>query len=331
MRRRCGFTLVELLVVIAIIGVLVAILLPAVQAARESARRLNCSHNLAQIGVGVLNYEAAHGVYPPGTIEPQGPIYQEPKGYHHNWIVQILPYLEERNAWAHVDQSVGVYHANNAPVRSLSFRVLLCPSSADERRARSCYAAVHHDVEAPIDTDNQGVFFLNSHVTRDDVTDGPAHTLYIGEKRFSDGNDLGWMSGTRATLRNTGTPPNVSGVRPPPGGGVLGTTGPSGAGMMAGDAGVDDGSMAFALEAGMADQAADAEAEAANAGEKTPPGAAPLVQAPTAVGGFASAHPGVVQFVMGDGAVRVIRQTIDMTVYQRLGHRADGQLLDEWE
>jgi prepilin-type N-terminal cleavage/methylation domain-containing protein len=330
-RRRCGFTLVELLVVIAIISVLVAMLLPAVQAARESARRLNCSHNLTQLGVAVLNYEAAHGVYPPGTIEPQGPIYQEPKGYHHNWIVQILPYLEERNAWAHVDQTVGVYHPNNAPVRSLTFRVLVCPSSADENRTRSCYAAVHHDVEAPIDADNHGVFFLNSRVTRDDVTDGPAHTFYLGEKRFSDGNDLGWMSGTRATLRNTGTPPNVSGVQPPAGGGVVGTTGPGGSGMMPGDGVVYDGSMGSAPAGGMAGQAGEAEAEPPQDNEKTPPGAAPLVKAPTAVGGFASAHPGVVQFVMGDGAVRVVRQTIDMTVYQRLGHRADGQLLDEWE
>jgi prepilin-type N-terminal cleavage/methylation domain-containing protein len=331
-RVKCGFTLVELLVVIAIIGLLVSILLPAVQAARESARRLQCSHNLTQLGVAVQNYEAAHGVYPPGTIEPQGPIYQEPKGYHHNWIVQLLPYMEERNAWAHIDQTVGVYHANNAPVRSLSFRVLICPSSADQNRARSCYAAVHHDVEAPIDADNHGVFFLNSHVTHDDVTDGPAHTFYIGEKRSFEGNDLGWMSGTRATLRNTGTPPNVSGVRPPPGGGVLGTAVPDGSGMMPGDTGVDDGSMGAAPLTGMADAedpsaaATEEEKEGENA-----PAAAPLVKAPTAVGGFASAHPGVVQFVMGDGAVRVIRQTIDMTVYQRMGHRADGQLLDEWE
>ncbi len=329
-----GFTLVELLVVIAIIGVLVAMLLPAVQAARESARRLSCSHNLTQLGAAVQSYQMAHGVYPPGVIEEQGPIYQEPKGYHHNWIAQILPYIEERNAFEHIDRSVGVYDPKNAPVRSLVLEVLVCPSSPDERRSsqgpvagRSFYAAVHHDVEAPIDGDNHGVFFRNSRVAYDDVTDGASHTLFIGEKRFFQENDLGWMSGTRATLRNTGTPPNVTGVRPPAPGGVTGQFMDDfgdGSGMMGA------GGEEFAL--GEADDTARDDAAAAPDGaQEEPNGAAPLVQAPTAVGGFASTHPGVTLFVMGDGSVRVIRQTIDLQIYQQLGHRADGQLLDAWE
>jgi prepilin-type N-terminal cleavage/methylation domain-containing protein len=330
-QRKPGFTLVELLVVIAIIGILVALLLPAVQAAREAARRMQCSHNLMQVGVAIGSYESAHGVYPPGTIEEKGPIVQEPKGYHHSWISQILPYLEERNAWEHIDFSVGAYHPNNAPVRSLSFSELICPSSPDQTRTRSCYAGVHHDVEAPIAADNNGMFFLNSHVTHDDVTDGAAHTFFVGEKRFQDNIDLGWMSGTRATLRNTGTPPNVTGVRPPVPGGVLGYSDPyfmgsSGMGTMPGGAYVAE-SMSASDAASSADEPPpEEEAE-------KPEGAngQPLAPAPTGVGGFASAHPGIVQFVMGDGRTRVIRQTIDMKVYQQLGHRADGQLLDEWE
>jgi prepilin-type N-terminal cleavage/methylation domain-containing protein len=324
-RNKLGFTLVELLVVLAIIGILVSLLLPAVQAARETARRLQCAHNLMQLGVALGSYESAHGVYPPGTIEEKGPIVHEPKGYHHNWIAQILPYLEERNAWEHVDFSVGVYHPKNAKVKSLSFAVLICPSSPDQTRARSCYAGVHHDVEAPIDADNNGMFFLNSRVTHDDITDGAAHTLFVGEKRFHDNIDLGWMSGTRATLRNTGTPPNVTGVRPPVAGGWLGTSNPpmgsAGMGAMPGDA------------ASMSAAAASSEEPQPDEDAASPPGSngQPLVQAATAVGGFAGTHPGIVQFVMGDGRTRVIRQTIDMQVYQQLGHRADGQLLDEWE
>ncbi len=70
----------------------------------------------------------------------------------------------------------------------------------------SNYAACHNDVEAPIDVNNSGVMFLNSHIGQKDVTDGTTHTIYVGEK-LGDPTDLGWMSGTRATLRNTGVPP----------------------------------------------------------------------------------------------------------------------------
>src|SRR5687768_3577398 len=95
--RNCCFTLVDLFWVIAIIGILVALLLPAVQAAREAARRSSCSNNLVQLILAVNQYEMAHSAYPPGTVEPAGPIQNVAKGYHHGWITQILPYIEQRN------------------------------------------------------------------------------------------------------------------------------------------------------------------------------------------------------------------------------------------
>lgn len=212
---RRGFTLVELLVVIAIIGILVALLLPAVQAAREAARRMQCVNHLSQVGLALQNYEMAFRVYPPGSVNDEGPIRNVPEGYHHNWISQILPYIEEQNTYEHIDFKVGVYEEANQEVREINIDVLTCPSAAIENRdyARTSYAGCQNDVEAPILADNNGVFFLNSAVRPVDISDGLAHTLFVGEKYCDPDVDLGWMSGTRATLRNTGVGLNREGPR----------------------------------------------------------------------------------------------------------------------
>src|SRR5262245_56194429 len=123
-----GFTLVELLVVIAIIGVLVALLLPAVQSAREAARRASCSNNLSQIGLAIHHYEMAHGIYPPGTINSTGPITNTAAGYHHNWVVQLLPYIEQQNAYNVLDKRASIYSPQNAAVAANMPRLLICPS-----------------------------------------------------------------------------------------------------------------------------------------------------------------------------------------------------------
>lgn len=213
MRRKSNraFTLVELLVVIAIIGILIALLLPAVQAAREAARRSQCLNNLTQVSLAVQNYDMAHRVYPPGSINEKGPIESIPQGYHHNWISQILPYMEELNTYRHIDFGVSVYHENNAEVRKVHISTLRCPSSPTGQRevGYTNYAGCHHDLEEPIDTTNHGVFFLNSAVHYEDITDGASHTIFVGEKHVDEQETLGWMSGTRATLRNTGTDINA--------------------------------------------------------------------------------------------------------------------------
>src|SRR5688500_14646590 len=98
-----GFTLVELLVVIAIIGVLVALLLPAVQAAREAARRMSCQNNLKQIGLGCLNYESAKGALPPGTLN--GTL-QGPEGRAVGFQVVILPYVEQSGISSRVTAAI---------------------------------------------------------------------------------------------------------------------------------------------------------------------------------------------------------------------------------
>lgn len=209
-----AFTLVELLVVIAIIGVLVALLLPAVQAAREAARRLSCTNNLTQISIAVQGYEAAFRFYPIGTIDESGPIVNVAQGYHHNWLASLLPYLEEQNTYRHIDFSVGIYDEKNKPVREVVIPMFACPSDPRTygQQPPSSYAGSHHDLNEPIDENNHGVFFLNSNVDYEAVSDGTSQTIFVGEKFIDPQGDLGWMSGTRATLRNTGVAINA--VRP---------------------------------------------------------------------------------------------------------------------
>src|SRR5687768_4236128 len=155
-----GFTLIELLVVIAIIAVLIALLLPAVQQAREAARRTQCKNNLMQIGLALHNYEMAYEVLPPGSVNPTGPIRSEEKGYHMSWVVQILPYLDQQNTFQHFNFSKGVYDPDNAAARAVNLAILRCPSSWTAAPGAACYAGNHHDAEAPIDVDNNGVMFL---------------------------------------------------------------------------------------------------------------------------------------------------------------------------
>ncbi|MEM8734502.1 MAG: DUF1559 domain-containing protein, partial [Planctomycetota bacterium] len=205
--RTNGFTLVELLVVIAIIGILIGLLLPAVQAAREAARRAQCQVNMMQLGLALQNYEMAHQCLPPGTVDAKGPIVHLPVGYHHSWIVQILPYIEQRPAYAMLDHRRSIYSKANFKVRGHQIDVLSCPSSPVGWGGApyTHYAGVHDSREVPIDTTNNGVLFLNSSIRYEDVFDGTSNTIFVGEK-IPDQTDLGWSSGTRASLRNMGSP-----------------------------------------------------------------------------------------------------------------------------
>lgn len=228
-RQIRGFTLIELLVVIAIIAVLIALLLPAVQQAREAARRTQCRNNLMQIGLALHNYEMAHEVLPSGVVNATGPINNRPDGYHAGWLLQILPQIEQQNVYNAVDFTQSVYHVANGRVRAAQINVFFCPSSsapisgttpAGASVCHTTYAGNHHHTEAPIAEDNTGVFFLNSAIRYEDITDGSSNTIFVGEKPV-DPDDLGWTSGTRATLRNGGTFGRIGANLPQRGGGAL--------------------------------------------------------------------------------------------------------------
>lgn len=145
-RTNAGFTLVELLVVIAIIGVLIALLLPAVQAARESARRMQCSNNLKQIGLALHNHHDVQKKFPPGyrsfaTSNGSGPAsamidpdtWDAAPGW--GWASYLLPYLEESNASTRINDDLPIWSPQHAGIISTQFSVFLCPSSSGERGA----------------------------------------------------------------------------------------------------------------------------------------------------------------------------------------------------
>jgi prepilin-type N-terminal cleavage/methylation domain-containing protein/prepilin-type processing-associated H-X9-DG protein len=213
-RRTNAFTLVELLVVIAIIGILVALLLPAVQAAREAARRTSCVNNEVQLALAIHSYEFHFETLPPGVTNPTGPIRSEPQGNHVSWIVRILPYMEENTLFRHFDAAAGAYAPANAQVRAAEITVVECPSepgetvNQDHTIAYGNYVGCHHDVEAPIDKDNHGLLFLNSKIRYGEIEDGSSKTILLSEALVRP-DELGWVSGTRSTLRNTGTKPNT--------------------------------------------------------------------------------------------------------------------------
>ncbi len=315
-RRRCpGFTMIELLVVIAIIAVLISLLLPAVQAAREAARRTQCANNMLQLGIALCTYEATHLVLPPGTVDSKRPIVENIAAYQFNWITQTLPYFEQRNVYQHFNFNIGVYQVANLTVRGVMINGLLCPSTPFGRSAFSSfgpgpslpslpppavtsYAACYNDAEAPIDLKNTGVFFLNSRVRLDEIEDGLAHTIFVGEKKPG-GDELGWASGTRATLRNTGTPINQT---------TLDATD------------LSSFLYAYARSGLPSDPEIPGMAPAPN---PDPP--APKAPVPIPVGGFGSFHANGSNFVFGDGSIRFLKSSINERIFQLLGSRADGE------
>lgn len=225
MRARRGFTLVELLVVIAILGILVALLLPAIQFARESARRTQCTNHLRNIGVAMHNFHDVHQHLPAGWLAdlPDG----EP-GW--GWGAHLLLFLEQNALLEnqiqlddHIDEN------ENEEARQAVIPIYLCPSdaSASDRFmltglhtglfevGRSNYVGVFGTEEIELaPTRGDGVFFHNSWVRFPDIQDGLSNTFLVGERssRYGDSTWVGMIHGaTDAMARVVGScdhPPN---------------------------------------------------------------------------------------------------------------------------
>ena len=189
---------------LAIIGILAGLLLPAIQQAREAARRSSCANNIMQLGLANHHYEFNMERLPSGVINPDGPIRSEPTGQHISWVVQVLPYIEQTTAYKKFDQKAGAYSSVNQSVREHGIALLRCPSNPNFARKGprpTDYYGCSNSTEAPISEENNGLLFLNSKIRFRDMIDGSSHTILLGEGISING--LGWVSGTRASLRTT--------------------------------------------------------------------------------------------------------------------------------
>lgn len=219
---RRGFTLVELLVVIAIIGILIALLLPAVQAAREAARRSQCTNNMKQISLALHNYHDSFQSFPPRGIFGDGGSGPPQTPYHHTWLTAILPFMEQQTLYDSTDMGLPAMGPGGGgppqPIVSTLVPTLLCPSDATapgdvsatgrgvvpDGIAWTNYAGptawdwwLRRDrVIGPPwvpqgNTRSDGIFMADNSTRIRDITDGTSNTLIAAEVTFA-----GWMRGT---------------------------------------------------------------------------------------------------------------------------------------
>ncbi|MAT69955.1 MAG: prepilin-type cleavage/methylation domain-containing protein [Planctomycetaceae bacterium] len=181
--RRSGFTLVELLVVIAIIGVLIALLLPAIQAARGAARRMTCKNNLKQIGLATQMYHDVTGTLPPARV------HDSIGADHESALLFLLPYLEQSNHYVAYDPDLGTSDPVNAGVVQTTIPTYLCPSMAVElpagTTAPGSYSSSTGSISPWLATKHDGAIVARpTVVSLRHVTDGTSHTLAFGEQDY---------------------------------------------------------------------------------------------------------------------------------------------------
>jgi prepilin-type N-terminal cleavage/methylation domain-containing protein len=301
--RRLGFTLVELLVVIAIIGVLVALLLPAVQAAREAARRSSCSNNLKQLGIALHNYHDTHLKFPYG--------YMESGGFHlrDSWAQNLLPFMEQQPLY---DQymATNVQWIMDVPgtIKDIQIKTFDCPSDGASSSAlgnngglrangygmQGSYVGCTGDTLMLGTTRLRGLFYRDSANNFATMTDGSSNTLAFSE-----------------TI-----------IRGPTSSGGWGDAGSYWGGARWGGYGF---TTLEAPNTTLADQVYACKSTTFNR--------APCVSissSDTARNFARSYHPGGVQAALGDGSVRFIPQTIDILTWRALGTTGLGEVLGDY-
>lgn len=303
LKQRRGFTLVELLVVIAIIGVLIALLLPAVQQAREAARRMQCSNNLKQIGIAMHTYHDTYISFPPAVVKQ---MFQDTSGQNDDslvWSGFLLPQIEQNALWEKITgQGFGLDWsvANNTAVLQQRLTAYECPSAPEAgttwnddtvaNRQRANYGVVvtgtvgwtissnssngenrnHMDDGGNGHSRHNGPFPMQNITTSfRDIVDGTTNTLFVGERYRHQISNRDYVY--------VGTP-----------------KGQNNHCRWAGSTGIQLNSL-----------------DTGNAG----------------VAGFHSPHPGGALFLAGDGSTKFISENINRLIYASLGTRAGGEVV----
>ena len=212
-RRLNGFTLIELLVVISIIGILVALLLPAIQSVREAGRRTLCSNKMKQVSLAVLNFESANQRFPAGLNSIESNKYPSL-----SWLGQILPYLDAGNRHIVIARDYGV---TNNPFIHSNFQKTIsafnCPSDPasgtnHQTHDRVIVATTNYlGVNGTDHLAKDGVFFLDSRTTFSEIKDGTSNTLMVGERPPSKDFWYGWWYSGQGFF-GTGSPDMLLGT-----------------------------------------------------------------------------------------------------------------------
>ena len=194
--RRAGFTLVELLVVMAIVGLLIALLLPAIQSARGAAFQTRCKNNLRQIGLGLNAYHAAKKSFPVGVKEWRRP--GDSNKRQLAWSAYLLPYLEEQSLYNRLDLSTPFDSPENELGAAQVLSVFVCPVSERgddlvDGRGPTDYGGIYGERITSRNSPPKGILINDKSISLRQVRDGASHTLIVAEdSQFGDGQ---WING----------------------------------------------------------------------------------------------------------------------------------------